>query len=80
MKANPKNRRNTPANSPETENVQAQADKAPAPQPVNISDGIPDRVENPTRWRLILVLLVFACWAGFLIYCLLTGRLENGAM
>jgi len=68
-----KRKKKTPASSA-TEKASAETSKTPAPQPVNVSDGIPDRAEVPSRWRLIAVLLIFAAWAAFLIYCLLAGR------
>ncbi|MBN1553607.1 MAG: hypothetical protein JXA11_02595 [Phycisphaerae bacterium] len=46
----------------------------PPPQPVNVVDGVPDAAENPSRWRLPLILAIFAGWAAFLIYCLLAAR------
>jgi hypothetical protein len=46
----------------------------PPPQPINVVDGVPDAAEHPSRWCLPLVLLIFAGWAAFLIYCLLAAR------
>jgi hypothetical protein len=49
----------------------------PPPQPVNLVDGVPDAAVCDTktsRRRLVLVLLLFAGWAAFLMYCLLAGR------
>ena len=50
-------------------------DKKPfvPPAPVNVSDGIPDRVESPSR-RLLGVLLAWTAWMGFLLYVLLAAR------
>jgi hypothetical protein len=45
----------------------------PVPQPVNVVDGIPDHAETRSRWRLPILLLIFAAWLGFLLYCLLAG-------
>lgn len=51
------------------------ADKAPKPpRPVNVVEGVPDAVEKPSHRRLVLVLLIFATWVAFLIYCLLAAR------
>ncbi|MBN1941989.1 MAG: hypothetical protein JW849_01730 [Phycisphaerae bacterium] len=47
---------------------------SPPPKPVNVVDGVPDAAEKPSRWRLPLVLAIFAGWAAFLIYCLLAAR------
>jgi len=53
---------------------QAKQSSPPPPQPINVVDGVPDAAEKPSRWRLPLVLLIFAAWAAFLIYCLLAAR------
>ena len=53
-----------------------QKDKeAPAPpEPVNISDGIPDR-RDAMSWPVICVLIaVFLGWCAFLLYCQYGGR------
>ena len=44
------------------------------PDPVNVSDGIPDRTDAPSRKRLIGVLLAWAAWMGFLLYVLLAAQ------
>jgi len=49
--------------------------KQPLPMPIDVSaDGIPDRAEPLSPWRLWLVFLIFAAWVAILIVCLLTGR------
>lgn len=80
MKPRSRKRKKHPTHNPEAENASVEVSKPPARLPVNISDGIPDRVENPSRWRLLLVACAFALWASFLICCLLMGRSNNGAM
>ena len=87
MKAQARKRRKPPHRS-DTEKASAGATRPagakknnlPELKPVNVSDGIPDRVENPSRSRLVLVVFVFALWVSFLIYCLLMSRANNGAM
>jgi hypothetical protein len=49
------------------------SEKSP-PRPVDVSDGIPDRVETPSRRRLVLVLVIFAAWIAALLYFLLAAR------
>jgi len=49
----------------------------PPPQPINVVDGVPDAAvcdKKTSRQRLTLVLLLFAGWVAFLMYCLLAGR------
>ena len=48
-------------------------EKSP-PRPVDVSDGIPDRVESPSRRRLVMVLVIFAAWIAVLLYFLLAAR------
>jgi hypothetical protein len=44
-------------------------EQAPPPEPVDISDGIPDRRAS-ISWPVIGVLIaVFAGWCAFLLYC-----------
>ena len=43
------------------------------PEPVNVADGVPDRAKTPSRRRLVAVIVVFAAWCAFLVYCLLAG-------
>jgi len=49
--------------------------KTPAPpEPVDISDGIPDRGAS-ISWPVIVVLIaVFVGWCAFLLYCQYGGR------
>ncbi len=54
--------------------------KKPIPQPVDISDGIPDRADPPSRYRLLLIAIIFAGWVAFLVYCLLASRPDSGAL
>ncbi len=49
-------------------------EKAPPPEPVDISDGIPD-CRASISWPVIAVLIaVFAGWCAFLLYCQYGGR------
>jgi hypothetical protein len=45
----------------------------PAPEPVDVHDGIPDRAARPSRKRLLMLAGAFVVWVGFLVYCLLAG-------
>ncbi|MBS3821316.1 MAG: hypothetical protein GVY16_05125 [Planctomycetes bacterium] len=45
----------------------------PAPTPVDLHDGIPDRAPQPSCRRLLAVVLIFAAWLLFLASCLLAG-------
>jgi len=50
--------------------------KAPTPrlpQPIDVANGIPDRSGRPGRRRLVWILLIFAAWVAFLIYCQVAG-------
>ncbi len=47
-----------------------------ATQPVDVFDGVPDHAAPPSRWRLPLLLGLFAVWIAFLLYCLLAARVE----
>ena len=49
--------------------------KAPVvPEPVNVSDDIPDRRPRMS-WTVIAVLIVvFVAWCSFLLYCQYEGR------
>ncbi len=51
----------------------AEKQDRPAPEPVDVHEGIPDRAVRPSRWRLWIVLGIFAAWGAFLLYCLLAG-------
>ena len=51
-----------------------QADELIVP-PVDVVDGIPDRQANPPRWKYALIAAIFLGWVGFLVYCLIAGRL-----
>ena len=47
----------------------------PAPsQPVDVTEGIPDRSPKGGRLRLLLLLLVFVIWIAVLIYIQIAGR------
>lgn len=48
----------------------------PPPQPVDIHDGIPDRVSNPSRRRLVIVVTIFVAWVVVLMYFLLAARVD----
>lgn len=43
------------------------------PQPIDRFDGVPDAAA-PSRRRLPMVLVLFAVWLAFLVYCLLAAR------
>ena len=43
--------------------------------PVDVVDGIPDRQVNPPAWKYVLIAAIFSGWVGFLVYCLVAGRL-----
>lgn len=43
--------------------------------PVDVVDGIPDRQANPPAWKYVLMAAIFLGWVGFLVYCLIAGRL-----
>jgi hypothetical protein len=44
------------------------------PDPVDISDGIPDRCERVKAWKYLAMAAVFAGWVAFLIYCAVAGN------
>ena len=52
---------------------QKNAPPPPGPEPVDAADGIPDRGAGSTWRRLVWVLLIFAAWAAFLVYCQVAG-------
>lgn len=41
--------------------------------PIDVSDGIPDRVAIPAAKRLAIVLTVYAFWIAVLIYFVIAG-------
>lgn len=41
--------------------------------PVDIVDGIPDRAENPPKWKYFALAGIFAAWVAFLVYCHVAG-------
>ncbi|MGC9454513.1 MAG: hypothetical protein ACP5HU_06575 [Phycisphaerae bacterium] len=43
-------------------------------EPVDVHDGIPDRAASPRRWPVLVLVGVFLCWVGFLIYCAAAGN------
>lgn len=47
------------------------------PEPVDVHDGIPDRVAGPSRKRLLLVAGLFLAWLTFLVVFLLIGRARS---
>ncbi len=49
---------------------------ADLPEPIDVVDGIPDRSKNPAAWKYLLIVLIFAGWVAFLIYCGIAGRLH----
>ena len=52
------------------------AEERPAPEPVNMVDGIPDRSEHPAVWKYVLIAMLFAAWVAFLVYCQIAGGLH----
>ena len=44
-----------------------------AGQPADVVDGIPGRSAGPAWRRLLWILLIFAAWVAFLIYCQVAG-------
>lgn len=46
---------------------------AKAPQPVNVIDGIPDRRPGRAWPTVVVIVVVFAAWVAFLIYCKVAG-------
>ena len=52
----------------------ARPENEPAPrEPVDVTDGIPDRSPRGRRWKLLLIVLVFALWIALLIYFQIAG-------
>ncbi|MDP6634653.1 MAG: hypothetical protein QGG42_07140 [Phycisphaerae bacterium] len=48
--------------------------QAPPPEPIDISDGIPDRRAS-ISWAVIGILIaIFVGWCVFLLYCQYGGR------
>jgi hypothetical protein len=43
------------------------------PEPVNVIDGVPDRSEKRGKWKIVVILAVFAAWVAFLVYCKVAG-------
>ncbi|HNX27175.1 MAG TPA: hypothetical protein PKK48_07185 [Phycisphaerae bacterium] len=41
--------------------------------PIDVSDGIPDRVKQPVAKRFILVLTVYVLWLVVLMYFVIAG-------
>ena len=57
-----------------TERPREDQKKPAPPEPVDISDGIPDRRAS-ISWPVIAVLIaVFVGWCAFLLYCQYGGR------
>jgi len=48
-------------------------DDLPAPEPVDVVDGIPDRSAKPAAWKLLVLVLVFLAWACLLVFCAIAG-------
>jgi hypothetical protein len=46
------------------------------PPPVDLVDGVPDHAPRASRLRLPIIVIVFAAWAAFLVYCLLAARVN----
>ena len=47
----------------------------PAPEPVDVVDGIPDRSPRPSAWKYLALLAVFLGWVAVLIYFQVAGGL-----
>ncbi|MCD4825458.1 MAG: hypothetical protein K8S55_12745 [Phycisphaerae bacterium] len=62
--------KNPPAVKDRKSKSDSESTSQPIPKPVDINDGIPDRVASPSRRRLVLVMLIFAAWIAFLAYVL----------
>jgi|GEM_PF-1735267 len=45
----------------------------PAPQPVDVVDGVPDRAPSRPLWKLLLLAGIFLAWVAFLVYCAVAG-------
>jgi len=58
------------------ESAESSAGARKVGEPIDISDGIPDRSAVRPRWRIVLIVVVFAAWVAFLIYCRFAGRVE----
>jgi len=41
--------------------------------PIDVSDGIPDRVAKPAAKRLVLILAIYALWLAVLVYFVVAG-------
>lgn len=44
------------------------------PDPVDMTDGIPDRCQEPARWKLLLIAVIFLAWLSLLVYCAAAGN------
>ncbi len=49
-------------------------EQAPPPEPVDISDGVPDRRASVSWLVLAVLVVVFVAWCSFLLYCQFEGR------
>ncbi len=45
----------------------------PAPAPVNLVDGVPDRSPRRHIWKYVLLAVIFLAWVAFLVYSALAG-------
>jgi len=58
-----------------SEAPQDEAPKPAPPDPVDVSDEIPDRKASLSVPVILVLIAVFAIWCAFLIYCQYAGSL-----
>jgi len=58
-----------------TASAKKDPDKVKAPEPVDISDGIPDRRASMSIAVIGVLVAIFIVWCAFLVYCQYGGRL-----
>ncbi len=46
----------------------------PIPQAVDVHAGVPDCAAKRPAWRWVAMILLFAAWISFLMYCWLGGN------
>ena len=47
--------------------------RPPAPAPLDVVDGIPDRSAHPQLWKYILLAAIFVGWVVFMVVSALAG-------
>ncbi|MHC4562416.1 MAG: hypothetical protein ACYS8X_06550 [Planctomycetota bacterium] len=68
-----KRKKEKPSAKPAPDPIRAERPAQSARRPVDVYEGIPDCAARRSRWRWVVMVMVFVGWLVFLGYCWLAG-------